>query len=169
MSSLQQLQPLIAPPAVGWWPLAPGWWLLAGLLLALAWAAWHWRRQWFGRPGRPTPVEAEAEQPLDVVRSEALAELARLDRPYQGAPAGAWLQQLNALLKRLCRSHYPNSNSHTLNGRQWLAFLDNRCPAAGLTRWMVLVEGVYKPECKLDDKAIAGLEQAVETWIRKHV
>lgn len=169
MSSLQQLQPLIAPPPVGWWPLAPGWWLLAALLLALAWAAWHWRRRWFQRSGRPTPVEVEAEQPLDSVRSEALAELARLGRPYQGAPAGAWLQQLNALLKRLCRSHYPNSNSHTLNGRQWLAFLDNRCPAAGLTRWMVLVEGVYKPECKLDDKAIAGLEQAVQTWIRKHV
>ena len=55
------------------------------------------------------------------------------------------------------------------NGRKWLAFLDNRCPAAGLTRWMVLVEGAYKPECKLDDKAIAGLNQAVETWIRKHV
>ena len=34
---------------------------------------------------------------------------------------------------------------------------------AGLTRWMVLVEGAYKPECKLDDKAIAGLIQAVAT------
>jgi hypothetical protein len=166
MSSLQQLQPLIAPPAVGWWPPAPGWWLLPVLLLALAWAAWHARRR---RHGKATPADVEAEQPLDPVRSEALAELALLGRPYQGAPAGAWLQQLNALLKRLCRSHYPNSNSHTLNGRQWLAFLDNRCPAAGLTRWMILVEGVYKPECKLDDKAIAGLEQAVETWIRKHV
>lgn len=166
MSSLQQLQPLIAPPAVSWWPLAPGWWLLPLLLLALGWAAWRGRHRW---AKQPVPVEVEAEQPLDPVRSEALAELALLDRPYQGAPAGAWLQQLNALLKRLCRSHYPNGNSHTLNGRQWLAFLDNRCPAAGLTRWMILVEGVYKPECKLDDKAIAGLEQAVETWIRKHV
>jgi hypothetical protein len=92
-----------------------------------------------------------------------------LPKPYDGAPAGAWLQQLNGLLKRLCRNHYPYSQSHTLNGRKWLAFLDNRCPAAGLTRWMVLVEGAYKPECKLDDKAIAGLNQAVETWIRKHV
>ncbi|MGV2837277.1 DUF4381 domain-containing protein, partial [Pseudomonas shirazensis] len=110
-----------------------------------------------------------AELPLDPVREAALAELARLPRPYDGAPAGAWLQQINALLKRLCRNHYPGANSHTLSGRQWLAFLDNRCPAAGLTRWMVLVEGTYKPECKLDDKAIVGLSQAVETWIRKHV
>ena len=48
-------------------------------------------------------------------------------------------------------------------------FLDNRCPAAGLTRWMILVEGAYKPQCNLDDKAIEDLNQAVAIWIRKHV
>lgn len=165
MSTLEQLQPLIAPPPIGAWPPAPGWWLLAVLLPTLGWVAWHWRHRL-----RRKPVTAPAsEQPLDPVRQGALEELARLPRPYDGAPAGAWLQQINGLLKRLCRNHYPNANSHVLNGRQWLAFLDNRCPAAGLTRWMVLVEGVYKPECKLDDKAIAGLQQSVETWIRKHV
>ncbi|WP_286917431.1 MULTISPECIES: DUF4381 domain-containing protein [Pseudomonas] len=165
MSTLEQLQPLIAPPPIGLWPPAPGWWLLAVLLPTLAWAGWHWRHSW----RRKVVLPVAAEQPLDPVRQGALEELARLPRPYDGAPAGAWLQQINGLLKRLCRNHYPNANSHVLNGRQWLAFLDNRCPAAGLTRWMVLVEGVYKPECKLDDKAIAGLQQSVETWIRKHV
>jgi hypothetical protein len=34
---------------------------------------------------------------------------------------------------------------------------------------MILVEGAYRPQCKLDDKAIQGLNQSVETWIRKHV
>lgn len=164
MSSLEQLHPLLQPPPVGLWPPAPGWWLLAVLLPALAFALWHWRHLW---PRKKAP--SRAEQPLDPVRLAALAELALLPKPYDGAPAGAWLQALNGLLKRLCRNHYPNSQSHTLNGRKWLAFLDNRCPAAGLTRWMVLVEGAYKPECKLDDKAIAGLTQAVDTWIRKHV
>jgi len=164
MNPLAGLQPLLAPPAIGLWPPAPGWWLLLVGVLALGWGAWrvrHWRP-------RRAPLKV-IESDIDPVRSAALAELARLPRPYDGAPAGAWLQQINALLKRLCRNHYPGANSHTLNGRQWLAFLDNRCPAAGLTRWMVLVEGAYKPECKLDDKAIAGLSQAVDTWIRKHV
>jgi len=164
VNPLDQLQPLIAPPTISPWPPAPGWWLLLALLPVLAWGLWRVRR-WRPRK-RPLP---RTEQPLDPVRVAALEELARLPRPYDKAPAGAWLQQINALLKRLCRSHYPLANSHTLNGRQWLAFLDNRCPAAGLTRWMVLVEGAYKPECRLDDKAIAGLSQAVETWIRKHV
>lgn len=164
MNPLEQLHPLIAPAHIGLWPPAPGWWVLLVLLPLLGWGLWrvrHWR------PARRQRVPVE--QPLDPVRQEALTELARLPRPYDGAHAGAWLQQINALLKRLCRNHYPGANSHTLNGRKWLAFLDNRCPAAGLTRWMVLVEGAYKPECKLDDKAIAGLSQAVETWIRKHV
>ena len=164
MSSLDQLQPLISPPPISLWPPAPGWWLLLLALALIAFGLWKARSL---LPNKRLIVRAE--QPLDPVRLAALAELALLPKPYDGAPAGAWLQQLNGLLKRMCRNHYPYSQSHTLNGRKWLAFLDNRCPAAGLTRWMVLVEGAYKPECKLDDKAIAGLTQAVDTWIRKHV
>jgi hypothetical protein len=168
MNPLARLHPLIEPAPIGAWPLAPGWWVLVLVLLALVLGVWRWRR----RPviaqlpdALPAPV---AEHGADPVRLEALAELALMPRPYDGAPAGAWLQQLNALLKRVCRNHYPGANSHTLNGRKWLAFLDNRCPAAGLTRWMILVEGVYRPECKLDDKAINGLYQSVDIWIRKH-
>ncbi|WP_297837809.1 DUF4381 domain-containing protein [Pseudomonas sp.] len=164
MSSLEQLQPLITPPAIDTWPPAPGWWVVLFLLPFAAWGVWWLRRYW---PGKRLIVRSE--QPLDPLRLAALEELAQLPKPYDGAPAGAWLQQINALLKRLCRNHYPYSQSHTLNGRKWLAFLDNRCPAAGLTRWMILVEGAYKPECKLDDKAISGLNQSVDTWIRKHV
>lgn len=163
MNPLDGLEPLIAPPAISWWPPAPGWWCLPPLFGLLAWGLWYWRRR---AALAETP---EAEQPLDPARQAALDELARLPKPYDGAPAGPWLQELNGLLKRLCRTHYPADQSHTLSGRAWLAYLDNRCPAAGLTRWMILVEGAYRPQCKLDDKAIAGLYQSVETWVRKHV
>ncbi|WP_268797176.1 DUF4381 domain-containing protein [Pseudomonas huanghezhanensis] len=164
MNPLDQLQPLVPPQAVSAWPPAPGWWLLLVLIPALIYGVWRARHL---LPSKART--AKVEQPLDPLRQAALEELARMPKPYDGAPAGAWLQQINGLLKRLCRNHYPYSQSHTLNGRKWLAFLDNRCPAAGLTRWMILVEGAYKPECKLDDKAINGLTQSVETWIRKHV
>ncbi len=163
MNPLDQLQPLIAPPAIHWWPPAPGWWLLALITPLLIWAAWRLLRK---LPKKRK--QGRDELPLDPLRQAALAELAALNKPYD-QPAGPWLQQLNALLKRLCRSHYPQSNCHTLNGRAWLAFLDGRCPAAGLTRWMVLVEGAYRPLCKMDDKAIDGLNQSIDIWIRKHV
>ncbi|MEK0362891.1 DUF4381 domain-containing protein [Pseudomonas sp. CBC3] len=164
MSSLDQLEPLMAPAPISAWPPAPGWWFLAALLLSLVLLVrlrpWQrWKRD----------DTTEAEPPLEPQRQIALDELAQLNKPYGGQPANHWLQQLNALLKRLCRTRYPDAHPHTLSGRAWLAFLDNRCPAAGLTRWMVLVEGVYRAECRLDDKAIQGLEQAVQIWIRKHV
>ncbi|MBB2496376.1 DUF4381 domain-containing protein [Aquipseudomonas ullengensis] len=164
MNPLDQLQPTIAPPPVSWWPLAPGWWLLLILIPLLGWGLWYLRRY---LPQRKQ--HQQAEQVLDPLRLAALAELARMVRPYDGQHAGPWLQQLNALLKRLARAHYPQEHSHVLSGRAWLAFLDSRCPAAGLTRWMILVEGTYRSHCSLDDKAINGLNQAVDTWIRKHV
>ncbi|MHA6640802.1 DUF4381 domain-containing protein [Stutzerimonas frequens] len=164
MNPLDQLEPLITPEPIAWWPPAPGWWLLGLLLLASLGLFWRLRHRLTRRKPRVRP-----EPELDPQRQEALVELARLHKPYGGRPASQWLQQLNALLKRLCRIRYPANHPHTLSGRAWLAFLDNRCPAAGLTRWMVLVEGAYRAECRLDDKAIDGLEQAVEIWIRKHV
>ncbi|EPN00981.1 hypothetical protein A259_28309, partial [Pseudomonas syringae pv. actinidiae ICMP 19070] len=85
------------------------------LIPAAGWGLWRLRRL--------LPVKAgkvRSEQPLDPVRVAALTELASLPKPYDGAPAGAWLQQINGLLKRLCRNHYPHSQSHTLNGRKWL-------------------------------------------------
>lgn len=164
MNPLDQLEPLLAPAAIGWWPPAPGWWLLALLLPALLWGA----RRLLERLPKLRRKQT-SEQSLDPLREAALQELQHLSKPYDGAPAGPWLQQINGLLKRLCRERYPDSHSHTLSSRAWLAFLDNRCPAAGLTRWMILVEGAYKPQCNLDDKAIEDLNQAVAIWIRKHV
>lgn len=164
MSSLGQLEPLIMPAPVVWWPPAPGWWFLAAMILSIVLLV---RLRPWQRLRRRSAIDAEPE--IDPQRHIALIELAQLDKPYDGQPANQWLQQLNALLKRLCRIRYPDDHPHTLSGRAWLAFLDSRCPAAGLTRWMVLVEGVYRAECRLDDKAIQGLEQAVQIWIRKHV
>ena len=97
MNPLDQLQPTIAPPPVSWWPLAPGWWALLVLLPLLLWGLWYLRRY---LPQRRQAVQTQ-EQPLDPLRQAALAELARLVRPYDGQHAGPWLQQLNALLKRL--------------------------------------------------------------------
>lgn len=161
MNPLEQLAPPILPPAISWWPPAPGWWLLALAMPLAALLAWRWRTR---RRQRQATLGTDS----DPMRLAALEALAQLQRPQAGEPASRWLQELNALLKRLCRSRYPDDHPHTLSGRAWLAFLDSRCPAAGLTRWMILVEGGYRAECRLDEKAIAGLEQAVEIWIRRH-
>lgn len=160
MNPLDALLPPIAPPPVPWWPPAPGWWLLVLVFLLALGGLYQVRRRLRRRPARQAPV--------DPLRLAALEELASLGIPY-GRQAGPWLQQINALLKRLCLQRYPQSQCQTLSGRAWLAFLDSRCPSAGLTRWMVLVEGAYRPHCQLDDKALESLRQAIDVWIRKHV
>lgn len=162
MNPLEQLQPLILPAAPGAWPPAIGWWLLPIVLALLIWAVWRLIKTLRQRHKKTKSIE------LEPLRQAALDELFRLNKPY-GQTANLWLQQLNGLLKRLCRVQYPNDQSHLLSGRAWLAYLDNRCPAAGLTRWMILVEGSYRPNTQMNDDAINSLELAVATWIRKHV
>lgn len=56
MSSLEQLQPLMAPPAIGFWPPAPGWWLLLVLLPLLGFGLWRLKRWW---PRKRPIVRAE--------------------------------------------------------------------------------------------------------------
>lgn len=160
MISIEQLQPIIMPAAISWWPLAIGWWLL---IVAVIISVVTWRYLIRLRAQQITQPSS------DPLRDSALVELHVLVKPYGGEQAGPWLQQLNQLLKRICATRYPTYASHTLSGREWLAFLDSRCPAAGLTRWMVLVQGAYQPDCRLDDKSISQLQQAIDTWIRKHV
>ena len=160
MISPEQLQPIIMPAPISWWPPALGWWLLASLVLIVP-MVWFYL-MYAGKEQAPQPSD-------DPLRASALAQLHALAKPYDGEQAGTWLQQLNQLLKRICAVRYPEYASHTLSGREWLAFLDSRCPAAGLTRWMILVQGAYQPDCRLDDKSIAQLQQAIDTWIRKYV
>lgn len=163
MIKLEQLQPIALPAPVSWWPPALGWWLISALLLvcSLAYGYYKWRRQ--------QQLQATSATRLDPLRENALQQLQQLPKPLANEQAGPWLQQLNQLLKRICAVRYPDTPSHTLNGREWLLFLDSRCPAAGLSRWMILVNGSYQPDCRLDEKAILQLQQAIDTWIRKHV
>ena len=156
-ASLAQLQPLIYPATsnttITWWQV-----LLALLAILLA-GVLVWRKL---HSKQPLPTA------FDLLRQQALEELAQILPPHPEQPASLWLQQLNQLLKRLCNARYPEHNSHRLSGRLWLAFLDSRCPAAGLTRWMVLVEGAYQPSCQLSAKSIEELQAAVRLWIEKH-
>lgn len=62
MSSLDQLQPLMAPPPIGFWPPAPGWWLLLLMLPLLGLGLWQLRRF---IPAKRTADRSE--QPLDQI------------------------------------------------------------------------------------------------------
>lgn len=163
--ALETMQPLLYPAAAA--PPAPSpsadWWLLAALPVGILMMLWWWRKR--RATGNVPPPAAEPASQL----GEALTQLQQLPRPTADEQAGPWLQQLNLLLKRFCAVRYPDVASHRLSGREWLAFLDSRCPAAGLTRWMILVQGSYLPDCRLSEADVAALHHSVTIWMRAHV
>src|SRR5690606_7958549 len=87
VNPLDQLEPLIAPAPINWWPPAPGWWLLALLLPVVLWGAFKLLQR---LPRKASTQTADA--PLDPLRQAALNELERLSKPYDGVDAGPWLQ-----------------------------------------------------------------------------
>lgn len=161
-TTLAQMQPLLYPPissnSLNWLSFA----LVVAALCIVA-GLFVYKRK------RSKPLAQATPTTIEQFRQQALLELANITRPNAGELAGSWLQQINQLLKRLCSVRYPEYDSHRLTGREWLAFLDSRCPAAGLTRWMILAEGSYQPECRLDEQAIDALYNAIQIWINKHV
>lgn len=159
-TTLAQMQPLLYPPissnSLSWLSFA---FVVAALCIIVGIIILTRKHT------KPLAQSTTTEQ----FRQQALLELANIARPSADELAGPWLQQINQLLKRLCSVRYPEYDSHRLTGREWLAFLDSRCPAAGLTRWMILAEGSYQPECRLDEQAIDALYSAIQIWINKHV
>lgn len=103
---LSELRELRLPEAPGWWPPAPGWWLVAILSIALAvWSLLIFRR---------------ARARRQVLR-EALAELNDLNQALaSGAlPPMLYLDQVNALLKRLLIHGYGEHHVSGLSSDGW--------------------------------------------------
>jgi hypothetical protein len=152
--SLQNLNDIVVPGPVGWWPLAPGWYVLATLALiaVLFLAVRQWRRWQQNRYRRQAMME------LSLIRRSA---------------SGESLRQLPALLKRTALSAWSRENVASLNGRAWHRFLDD---SAGMNRFCSGAGNI------LDQLAYAGagatlpaepaLEQvldAAELWLKKHL
>jgi len=98
--SLEQMEDIVLPSPVDWWPLAPGWWVafavLGLLLLSLLLSVWlHWRRNAYRR---------EALRELEQARDIATVAI---------------------LLKRTALAIYPRDTIASLNGERWLEWLDH--------------------------------------------
>ena len=136
MKDLEQLQPLISPPVIGFWPPAPGWWLLAAAVVSLlaAWLTWRGIRKARLRRWR-----------------------AVFDQACGDAQGNARVAAISALLRRASRRVQPHADR--LQGDAWLQFLD-----AGLAQPVfmhgpgaLLRDGAFRPT--VDAHAVAALRE----------
>lgn len=155
-ASLDNLQDIVVPQAVAWWPPAPGWYGVA--LLTAALAGWLVIR-WLGRWRR------------DAYRREALKTLARLRAvaAREGAPCSI-LTETATLLRRVALSAYPRHRVVPLSGEAWLDFLDETggggAFASGAGR--VLLDAAYRSDDPPPPGAVDAALSLAESWIRFH-
>ena len=151
-ASLQNLNDIVVPAEVAWWPLAPGWYVLVSVVLVLL-AYLIYRKLQQVKKNR--------------YRVLALRELSQL---RQGARTADWLQ-LPALLKRAALSAWPRSEVAALSGEDWHRFLDRTaatdqfCSGAG----SVLDSLAYgEANYAAGDGRLDELIDAIEFWLKNH-
>jgi len=147
---LAQLADIHLPEAVGFWPPAPGWWALAVLVLiavALLGRLW-WRRH-----------------QKQLICRHALAEL---DTCYErlGAAGGdpakarlAYINEVNAVLRRVALVHFPQTNVASLDGRNWVDFIRENGDSSRLDDELAaaLSYGRFQTRCDVDVDALYAL------------
>ena len=147
-ASLANLNDIVVPDAVPWWPLAPGWYVLAVItaLALIACAVVGWRR-W-----RNNRYRRQALAQLEAIRKDAASSM----------------QQLPELLKRTALSAWPRETVAALSGAPWHRFLDD---SAGLDQFRsgngdLLDRLAYGDGLSVSERA--DLLEAAEDWLRRH-
>lgn len=157
-ASLQNLNDIVQPVTVDWWPLAPGWYFLIGLLLvALAWLSYRSLQGWI----------------KNRYRRAALTELQLLAQDTQNAEKRDYsLRQLPVLLKRTALSAYPRNQVASLSGDDWYGFLNSQVnkpaftgPTISLLDHLAYSTGNLS---SIDSQAITVLFEAIRHWLRHH-
>ena len=158
-ASLQNLNDIIEPAAVRFWPPAPGVWMI--LALVLLWISVGVAMLWFRRR-------------QNAYRRAGMRELLNI-RLRMNTPDGrkVAVQELSVLLKRVALTAFPREKVAALSGDNWLAFLDASMgggrfssPAGNL-----LAESAYRPSdfsLEVSDRQIDELFNLAEKWIQRH-
>ncbi len=157
--SLQNLHDIISPEPIAWLPPAPGWYVLGfSFLLLLSWFSVHRYQAW----------------KRNQYRREALMELAELKNQMSDrARYQQLLPQIPQLVKRTAIIAYGRSRVASLNGVDWLTFLNKTGSTDVFTqgKGKLLSDCSYQSTAKLaafSTEQIKGLQRAVYLWINKH-
>lgn len=151
-SALTQLQDIVTPAPIGWWPISDS--LLSliigfgGLMIGLSWYFLNQRKQ--------NQYRRQAQSLFD----EAIAES---DEPKRQ------LQIANQLLKQVAITSYGRKQVAALTGDRWIAFLQQNAsyikqpPELGSC-----LASIYHPNQTPDPQALQQTLDYVKQWIKGH-
>jgi len=157
---LSELADIHLPEPIGFWPPAPGWWLLGLLAIAVS--------LYFGR-------HYLANWKVRRMCNFAIRELDKCLASYRAAIASApnetseqlkldFVNELNAVLRRVALKEFPQANLASLGGAQWIAFLRKHGDASLLTEDLAntLSQGRFAKHWDIDEQK---LYQMAHQWI----
>lgn len=157
-ASLQNLNDIVMPANIGWWPLATGWYFLLGLLLLVfAWSVYRLLQHWL----------------KNRYRREALHELQLLENSIQNSTQrDAGLRQIPVLLKRTALSAYPREQVASLTGKDWISFLNSCIKNTAFSEPVAstLEQAAYSTGELgwIDSASSAALLSASRHWLKDH-
>lgn len=160
---LSQLADIRLPEDVGLWPLAPGWYVLAAVLLGLL----AYALVVLFRVVRKRRILAQANRELELClkrREQALDN----DKPGAKGISDAnldYVNDVNAVLRRVALVHFPQHRVASLNGGQWLQFLKDSGDTSLLDDQtaQALSQGRFAPRCEVNPDALHAM---AARWIR---
>ena len=152
--NLQNLNDIVVPGPVAWWPPAPAWYVLGAMAMIalLVMAVRQWRRWQQNRYRRQAMLE------LSSIREQASA---------------GNLQQLPVLLKRAALSVWPREDVAALTGLAWHRFLDQSagmdrfCSGAGDTLDRLAYAASDEPLPA--EPELQQVLDATDFWLRNHL
>lgn len=157
---LSQLADIHLPEPLGFWPPAPGWWVLLIILCALVYfvgkrlfAAWRLRRSC-----------AFAIRELDKCLASYKQAVTGLPTEQIDAAKLNFVNELNAVLRRVALKHFPDESLASLSGPEWIAFLRGHGNATLLDDKLAstLSQGRFAKQWEVDDQ---GLYRMAHQWI----
>jgi hypothetical protein len=157
-ASLQNLNNIVLPEAVGWWPLASGWYFLLGLLLIVL--------TWFTY----TTIKNRTN---NRYRRAALHQLELLSQEINKTDKrDSVLRQIPILLKRTALTVYPRRQLASLTGKSWHDFLNSKVSTPSFTESSCnsLDSISYSVEDldTVDAEAASELLKACKHWLKHH-
>ena len=150
LDALEQLEDIIIPPIVGWWPLASSVWIslisLLGLIVALIWYIRQRHKQ-------------------RVYRRLANAYLKQTDQTDDQT----FLIEINRLLKQVAITTYGRQACAHLDQQAWLDFLKSKAQFIRMPKAFKLINQRYQTDLPaLSSKDKAQIQRYAQRWIAGH-